>query len=83
LRVDTSGQIAKFGGLMDRRNGREGNVRLINGRSKAEFTIAAGRIERWPIINASSARYGADDLEREGSEGEADGCGSAPTSKRT
>ena len=26
LRVDTSGQIAKFGGLMDRHNGREGNV---------------------------------------------------------
>jgi FtsP/CotA-like multicopper oxidase with cupredoxin domain len=57
LRVDRKGQIAKFGGLMDRHNGREGNVRLINGTSEPEFTIAAGQIERWRIVNASSARY--------------------------
>jgi len=57
LRVDKSGQIAKFGGLMDRHNGREGNVRLINGASEPEFTVAAGQIERWRIVNASSARY--------------------------
>jgi FtsP/CotA-like multicopper oxidase with cupredoxin domain len=57
LRVDKKGQIAKFGGLKDRHNGREGNVRLINGRSEPELTIAAGQIERWRIVNASSARY--------------------------
>src|SRR5918996_669648 len=57
LRVDKSGQIAKFGGLIDRHNGREGNVRLINGTSEPEFKIAAGQIERWRIVNASSARY--------------------------
>ena len=57
VRVDTSGQIAKFGGLIDRHNGREGNVRLINGTSEPELTIAAGQIERWRIVNASSARY--------------------------
>ena len=57
LRVDRSGQIAKFGGLMDRHNGREGNVRRINGTSEPELTIAAGQIERWRIVNASSARY--------------------------
>jgi FtsP/CotA-like multicopper oxidase with cupredoxin domain len=57
LRVDESGQIAKFGGLMDRHNGREGNVRLISGTSEADFAIAAGQIERWRIVNASSARY--------------------------
>ena len=57
LRVTRSGQIAKFGGLMDRHNGREGNVRLINGTSEPEFVIAAGQIERWRIVNASSARY--------------------------
>src|SRR5689334_15807477 len=56
-RVDKTGQIAKFGGLMDRHNGREGNVRLINGTSEPELTIAAGQIERWRIVNASSARY--------------------------
>jgi len=32
---------------MDRHNGREGNVRLINGTSEPEFAIAAGQIERW------------------------------------
>lgn len=57
LRTDKSGQIAKFGGLMDRHNGREGNVRLINGTSEPLFTIAAGQIERWRIVNAASARY--------------------------
>jgi FtsP/CotA-like multicopper oxidase with cupredoxin domain len=57
LRIDTGGQIAKFGGLMDRHNGREGSVRLINGTSEPELTIAAGQIERWRIVNASSARY--------------------------
>lgn len=57
LRIDKSGQIAKFGGLMDRHNGREGNVRLINGKSEPELAIAAGHIERWRILNASSARY--------------------------
>lgn len=57
VRVDKTGQIAKFGGLMDRHNGREGNVRLINGASEPELTIAAGQIERWRIVNASSARY--------------------------
>jgi FtsP/CotA-like multicopper oxidase with cupredoxin domain len=57
LRVDKSGQIAKFGGLLDRHNGREGNVLLINGTSEPELAIAAGQIERWRIVNASSARY--------------------------
>jgi FtsP/CotA-like multicopper oxidase with cupredoxin domain len=57
LRVDKTGQIAKFGGLMDRHNGREGNVRLINGTSEPELTIAAGQIERWRVVNSSSARY--------------------------
>ncbi len=57
LRVDKRGQIAKFGGMMDRHNGREGNVRLINGTAEPEFAIAAGQIERWRIVNASSARY--------------------------
>jgi FtsP/CotA-like multicopper oxidase with cupredoxin domain len=56
LRVDGD-RIAKFGGLRDRHNGREGNVRLINGTSEPELRIAAGQIERWRIVNASSARY--------------------------
>src|ERR1044071_7941728 len=49
LRLDKNGQIGKFGGLMDRHNGREGNVRLINGATEPELTMAAGQIERWRI----------------------------------
>jgi len=57
LRVDKTGQIAKFGGFKERHDGREGDVRLINGTQEPELTIAAGQIERWRVINASSARY--------------------------
>jgi FtsP/CotA-like multicopper oxidase with cupredoxin domain len=57
LRVDKKGQIATFGGLIEHHDGREGDVRLVNGRAEPELTIAAGQIERWRIINASSARY--------------------------
>ena len=32
-------------------------MRLINGASEPELTIAAGQIERRRIVNASSARY--------------------------
>jgi len=32
-------------------------VRLVNGKAEPEIAIAAGQIERWRVINASSARY--------------------------
>ena len=57
LKLDKQGRIAKFGGLKQRHDGREGDVRLINGKAEPELTISAGQIERWRIINASSARY--------------------------
>jgi FtsP/CotA-like multicopper oxidase with cupredoxin domain len=57
LKLDKRGQLAPFGGLKQRHDGREGDARLINGRIEPELTIAAGQIERWRIINASSARY--------------------------
>ncbi|HEX6815138.1 MAG TPA: multicopper oxidase family protein [Gemmatimonadaceae bacterium] len=57
LRLAKSGDLAKFGGIVERHNGREGNVRLINGKSEPELTVAAGQIERWRVVNASSARY--------------------------
>jgi FtsP/CotA-like multicopper oxidase with cupredoxin domain len=56
LKVDRKGRIARFGGRMERHNGREGNVRLVNGKAVPELTIAAGQRERWRIVNASSAR---------------------------
>ena len=55
--ADKQGRLAKFGGFRERHDGREGDIRLINGKAEPKLTIAAGQIERWRIINASSARY--------------------------
>lgn len=57
LKLDRQGQIAKFGGMVQSHDGREGDVRLVNGKREPTLTIAAGQIERWRIVNASSARY--------------------------
>jgi FtsP/CotA-like multicopper oxidase with cupredoxin domain len=57
LKLDRHGQLARFGGYKQRHDGREGDVRLMNGRAEPELAMAAGQIERWRIINASSARY--------------------------
>ena len=57
LKINRRGKIAGFRSLRDRHDGREGNVRLVNGKSEPELTIAAGHIERWRIVNASNARY--------------------------
>jgi FtsP/CotA-like multicopper oxidase with cupredoxin domain len=57
LRLDWRGRIAPPGGWLERHNGREGKVRLINGRSDPVLEMAAGQTERWRIVNASSARY--------------------------
>ncbi len=37
--------------------GREGNTMLINGREMPVLELAGGQLERWRLINASSARY--------------------------
>ena len=55
--LDDDGQVAPPRGWIERHNGREGDVRLVNGRQEPELTIAAGQIERWRVVNASSARY--------------------------
>ncbi|MCE7987556.1 MAG: multicopper oxidase family protein [Caldilinea sp. CFX5] len=57
LKLNWWGKVAGFGNLLDRHNGREGEVRLVNGKAEPDLTIAAGQIERWRVINASSARY--------------------------
>jgi FtsP/CotA-like multicopper oxidase with cupredoxin domain len=53
--VDKKERLQSSVASWDRHNGREGKVRLINGASEPEVTIAAGQIERWRIVNASSA----------------------------
>lgn len=57
LRLDRKGVFAKFGGFVERHDGREGDVRLVNGKAEPELKIAAGQVERWRIVNAASARY--------------------------
>ena len=57
LLLDKTGAIAPFGGIVQHHDGREGDVRLVNGKAEPELVIAAGQIERWRVINASSARY--------------------------
>src|SRR5918992_913396 len=57
VKLDRKGQIKPLGGLIERHDGRQGGTRLMNGKSEPELTMAAGHIERWRIINASSARY--------------------------
>lgn len=57
VNLDRQGRLAKFGGFRERHDGREGDLRLVNGKQEPELTIAAGQIERWRIVNASSARY--------------------------
>ena len=43
--------------FVERHDGREGNVALINGKEMPMIILNAGQTERWRIINASSARY--------------------------
>ncbi len=57
VRLDWKGRFAKFGGFRERHDGREGDIRLVNGVAEPELTMAAGQVERWRIVNASSARY--------------------------
>ena len=57
LKLDHRGNIARFGGLMQRAKGRLGNVRLVNGMFMPQFGMSAGQIERWRVLNASSSRY--------------------------
>lgn len=42
---------------MERHDGREGNVTLVNGSEDYQIHMHAGQRERWRIINAASARY--------------------------
>ncbi len=42
---------------VERHDGREGDTLLISGKEGAEIQMHAGQLERWRLINASSARY--------------------------
>ena len=55
--LGADGQIKRPGWWIESHDGRVGNVRLVNGKEEPALTMAAGQVERWRIINASSARY--------------------------
>lgn len=57
LKLDRDGQIQPLGGFLESHDGRQGRTLLINGRQTPELRMAAGQVERWRIVNASSARY--------------------------
>ena len=43
-------------GRLDRENGREGPVLLVNGRALPELAIRSGEVQRWRVVNASAGR---------------------------
>ncbi|MDX1545498.1 MAG: multicopper oxidase domain-containing protein, partial [Rhodothermales bacterium] len=43
-------------GIVDRENGREGDVLFVNGEVMPALSIRSGEVQRWRIINASAAR---------------------------
>jgi FtsP/CotA-like multicopper oxidase with cupredoxin domain len=57
VKLGRDGQIAPPGGWIERHDGRQGSTRLVNGRREPELAMAAGQVERWRVVNASSARY--------------------------
>jgi FtsP/CotA-like multicopper oxidase with cupredoxin domain len=57
LKLDRKDDIAPFGGFKERHDGRLGETRLVNGAVEPELEIAAGQVEGWRILNASSSRY--------------------------
>jgi FtsP/CotA-like multicopper oxidase with cupredoxin domain len=57
VELETDGQIRPPGWWIESHDGREGSIRLVNGRQEPEIRMAAGQIERWRIVNAASARY--------------------------
>jgi FtsP/CotA-like multicopper oxidase with cupredoxin domain len=57
VRLDRRGQIKPPGWWIEAHDGREGNTRLVGGKSEPVLTMAAGQVERWRIVNAASARY--------------------------
>lgn len=57
VKLDRQGEIKPPGWWIEHHDGRMGSTRLVNGHQEPELTMAAGQIERWRIVNSSSARY--------------------------
>ncbi len=57
VELEKDGAIKSPGWWLESHDGREGSTRLVNGQHEPVIHMAAGQIERWRIVNASSARY--------------------------
>lgn len=57
VKLDAGGQVKPPGWWIEQHDRRQGGTRLVNGREEPEIVVAAGQVERWRIVNASSARY--------------------------
>lgn len=55
--IGDDGTIPGPGDASEQMMGREGNVRLVNGRSEPTLPIRSGARQRWRIVNAASARF--------------------------
>jgi FtsP/CotA-like multicopper oxidase with cupredoxin domain len=57
LKLGPDGDVAPFGDTHELHEGREGDVRLVNGRQEPELELAADQIERWRIVNTANTRF--------------------------
>jgi FtsP/CotA-like multicopper oxidase with cupredoxin domain len=57
LKLGPDDEVAPFGDEHELHAGREGDVRLVNGRQEPAFEIAGGQIERWRVVNAANTRF--------------------------
>lgn len=57
LKLGLDGDLAPFGDEHEHHAGREGDVRLVNGRQEPELEMPGGTVERWRIIDAANTRF--------------------------
>ena len=57
LKLDAEGNVSPFGDSHEHHAGREGEIRLVNGRQEPELELAGGQIERWRIVSAANTKY--------------------------
>jgi FtsP/CotA-like multicopper oxidase with cupredoxin domain len=57
LKLGPDGDVAAFGDEHEHHAGREGDVRLLNGRQEPEIEMDGGTIERWRVVNTANTRF--------------------------
>ena len=57
LKLDADGAVAPFGDPDEHHAGREGEIRLVNGRQEPTLTMPGQTVERWRIVNAANTRF--------------------------